>query len=247
MIRWVNVFLSFLAMSTVFGQTALENGNKAMLSESYQEALEHYEEVIQSQLESPELYGNMGMAAYKLGDLAKATLNYERVLRLDPHNSEAKNILKRINSELPIRVSVIPDFVLSRWYRAFYRLMSSSMWVILQIASLVILLYLLYQWWFVKREAAVKSQWALFGSVILLNIIVLLAANDKRKDERGGLAGIVMQAASMYEGADERSGEVMELGPGNKVFFQDEIADWYKVILEDKDVGWIKKEVVEKI
>ena len=57
----------------------------------------------------------------------------------------------------------------------------------------------------------------------------------------------MVEVSSINQAPDDISPEVTEVGEGIKVWITDELGDWYKVVLRDKDEGWIKKSEVEVI
>lgn len=86
------------------------------------------------------------------------------------------------------------------------------------------------------------KRWSIISALILAILVCGLLGYFQHATELGGNIGISSNVHNIYQAPDERSGEVVTIGPGNKVYILDTIGDWYKVQLEDKDAGWIKKE-----
>lgn len=78
----------------------LDKANKAYNEEKYTDAVKLYELAISSVGSSSDAYYNLGNAYYRTGKPGKAVLAYERALRLDPTNSDARQNLEFVNSRL---------------------------------------------------------------------------------------------------------------------------------------------------
>lgn len=63
------------------------------------ESIAAYEKLLQGGVESAALYYNLGNAYYRTGKIAASILNYERALKLDPNNKDAKYNLELVNSK----------------------------------------------------------------------------------------------------------------------------------------------------
>ena len=73
--------------ATASAQSLVKKAEDAYMSDKYGEAISIYQEVMQKEGVSSDLYYNMGNAYYKSGQLGKAVLFYERALLLNPVKS----------------------------------------------------------------------------------------------------------------------------------------------------------------
>ena len=81
--------------------TAFADANQLYADGNFADAANAYEAIIAEQPNS-EAYYNLGNAYFKQDELAKAILAYERCLRLDPRNKDAKyNLASRLVTVLP--------------------------------------------------------------------------------------------------------------------------------------------------
>ncbi|MEZ4982535.1 MAG: tetratricopeptide repeat protein [Saprospiraceae bacterium] len=69
-------------------QNDFEKASQLFSEGSYQESVEVLEALKKEEGGSFGLYYNLGNAYYRLGDMARARLNYERALLLKPYNKE---------------------------------------------------------------------------------------------------------------------------------------------------------------
>ncbi len=106
------VFLLALPMNVKANAAAkeqLKQANEAFTANNYQKAAELYEAVVSSEFESAALYYNLGNAYYQQQQTAKALLNYERALRLQPHNKNIQNNLQLAKARITQPVDELPE------------------------------------------------------------------------------------------------------------------------------------------
>ena len=78
----------------------VEQADSAYVQEKYKLAVELYQQAIQQDGVSSNLYYNLGNAYYRTGNVAQSILAYERALRLNPANEDARSNLEFVNSRI---------------------------------------------------------------------------------------------------------------------------------------------------
>ena len=219
--------------------------NQLMAEDKFSEAIAMMEAQIQKNRYSKELLMNLGYAHFKNGNFASSILNYERAKKLNPRDKNIREALSHVRGQLPIQITHIPDFILIRFFKSLITSFSSLTWSVLQILFFLALIVLLHHWLFKNRVTEWRFQhWSFLLSLLAMIVITGIFSYRSKSYEIGGNEGISTFNQSVRIAPDEKSTEVVEIGPGNKVYILDNIGDWYKVQLEDKDSGWIKKENV---
>src|SRR6266576_4225228 len=89
---------SFIAASA-FAQTDFDRANQEYTQGHFKEAISGYEALIRSGQWSANLFYDLGNAYFRVGDLGRAILNYERALALDRHHPEADANLRIVRDE----------------------------------------------------------------------------------------------------------------------------------------------------
>ena len=138
-LKGLSLLLLFILYSThLFAQSDFEAANTAYAEGRYAEAAAGYEELLTEQ-QNAMLYYNAGNAYFKQGELAKAILNYERALRLDPNHKDAKFNLEFAQSKITDNIEE-HDFFLSIWAQTIRNSMREHTWTILSIVLFILTL-----------------------------------------------------------------------------------------------------------
>ena len=243
---WICTML-FCQWSMGQSDDAFALGTRALKADNYTEAIRLYEMIIDEGWESKELYVNLARAYYGIDDIARSILNYERALLLDPKDKAIGESLTALNESLDYQITEIEDFILYRMYLGLVNQFSSTVWAVLHILSVVVLLAVLFQVLFIRKWTFNRSLYAILGCVVAIVVLSFLNTAKYAIEKDPNSAIVIVDQTSIYEAPDDRSEAVAPLGSGNKVFILDQIGDWYKVRLLDKDLGWIEKENVEPI
>ena len=230
------------------GQSLLSKANQLIDQEQFEESIQVLEKMVHESVISKEVYTNLAYAYYGTGDLPNAVLYYERALKMAPRDPKILNSLEHVKADLPIQITVIPDFILLRAFRHITNYLSSTNWSIVQIILAASIILLITRWlFFTENRSWTVNRLMTIAVLLSLSITAGIFSSQRSHFEEGGDSGISHIEQSLFKGPDDRSGIVSIIGPGNKVFILETIGEWYKVELEDKDVGWIRSESISLI
>ena len=240
--------LLLIILSTINFQLSTEfaAANEQYAAGNYAEAAQAYEAIIAEQPNS-EAYYNLGNAYFKQDELAKAILAYERCLRLDPRNKDAKYNLAFAQSRIIDNVEDNQMFFIKNWLQAIRNTMRETSWMILGIITFLIVLIgaLLF--------ALSKEQWlrktAFYTALIALFISVCACANAGSLHRRDSVReeAIITQGIVNVKASPDRSGtELFTLHEGTKVIIHETLGDWCNIHVGN-NVGWMKLSALERI
>lgn len=230
--------------------------NDQYASGNYAEAAAMYEEIIDSSLSEAnhsinpslsEAYYNLGNAYFKQGELAQAILAYERCLRLDPRNKDAKYNLAFAQSRIIDNIEDNQAFFISSWLRAVRNSLREHTWIILSICLFILtlvgaLLFALSQTYWLRKTAFYTAVVAFLISVCAVANAGSLHSRDTQRNEAVITQGIVNVKAS-----PDRSGtELFTLHEGTKVTIHETLGDWCNIQVAN-NIGWIPLAALERI
>jgi len=125
-------------------------GDSAYIKEDYAAAIQIYEALLKNG-EASEVYYNLGNSYYKIGEIAKAVLNYERALLLQPGNSDIRANLEVARAKTIDKVEPTPEVFFISWTKSLINCMSVDAWATWGIVSFILLIVSLYFFIFSKQ------------------------------------------------------------------------------------------------
>ncbi len=215
----------------------------------WDESVNAWQSISQVGVVSPELYYNLGNAYYKSGDCARAVLNYERALKVDPSYSDARYNLEFANAQLRDKIDSVPEFVLKNWMRKLSYLLSSNTWAILSLVLFALALALLLM--FLRGASTLMRRTGFYGAIVifLLSVNALGMSLWQKSMFQTRDEAIVMAPVSSVKSSPsaESSKDLFVLHECTKVTITDGLGDWCNIELSDGRQGWIKKSEIEVI
>lgn len=231
----------------------IENYTKAAADSAYmngdfKQAIQIYEELLKDG-EAAEIYYNLGNSYYKSDDIAKAILNYERTLLIEPGNADAHANLELARAKTIDKIEAIPEIFFVTWGKALVNTMSSNQWAYTAIIAFLLLIISASLFIFSKNVVAKKC--GFFAAIAMLIIVVLSNVFSMRQKSRiinRNNAIIVAPSAAVKSTPSESGTTLFVLHEGSKVEITDStMKNWKEIKLEDGKVGWLPDSSIEVI
>jgi tetratricopeptide (TPR) repeat protein len=219
-----------------------EKFNEAALSYSesrFDNALILYEDIISHGYESGALYYNAGNAYLKTDNLGKAILNYERALRIMPHDSDLKANLRYANSlkqqpameAAPLWLNRRIDSVLG-----FFTIdgLTRAAGVVYIFAILLLALAV-----FDDNRRRIIYRYVIFLAIALMIVITLLSFKIYQTEHID--SGIITEYIVDARFEPLREAPVhFKLYEGSKIIVLRTRGEWSQIKREDNKIGWIE-------
>lgn len=224
------------------------NADSAYVNQNYNQAIKDYEELL-SKGSSAELYYNLGNAYYRVDNITRAVLNYERALLLSPGDKDIRFNLQMARGKTIDKIVPETEMFFITWYRSVINIMSVDGWARTALISLglVIVFSLLYL--FSGRLALRKLGFFSGLFFVLVFFISNIFAYHQKKvlvDRRGA---IVISSSVPVKSTPAPSGtDLFILHEGTKVEITDSsLHDWKEIKIADGKEGWIETSHIEII
>lgn len=227
----------------------IDSAKNAYAEQNYEKAIGFYEKVLDKDLESAELYYNLGNAYYKLHDMASAILNYERAKQLAPNDDDIQYNLELARKQITDNIEPIPEFFLLRWAEEALDFFSSNTWALISLISFVAFLVLFSVYFYSGKLGVKKSSFWIGVIALLISIASFSFSYQQKQDIVNNREAIVFSPKVTVKSSPSESGTgLFVIHRGVKVqIVDDEIKGWYEVKLADGNTGWLKRETVEPI
>lgn len=222
--------------------------NRLYAEGRYAEAATLYDSLISEGYKAPEVYFNLGNAYFKMRQLGRAILNYERASRLRPSDEDINFNLQLARAYTVDKIENLPEFFLTSWWKSFCSLLSSNTWIILSIISFIACLILILIFLLTTRISLKKLFLSLTLFFLLLFGITFFSGMQQRKELREQKAAIVMApSVTAKSSPDAGSSDLFVLHEGTKVRIEDAVGTWVEIRIANGNKGWIESSNLEII
>ena len=237
------------AADRVYPDSLWQAGVEAYSAGEWEKAAQSWEAIREAGLESSELYYNIGNAYFKAGDLSHAILGYERALKLDPTNDDAKFNLEFAQNDVQDNIEEIPEIFIEVIGHKMCRILPSDTWAVLFILLLAASLGLALLFLLGGTPRARKSGFICGIVSLVLCLLCLDFAFRQRTEYRSTDSAIVTSAViSVKSSPDAQNGkDLFVLHEGTKVRILNEVGAWKNIELADGRQGWLNESDIEII
>ena len=229
------------------------NGEKAhadslYAQEEYDKAAAIYQTVADS-VQDAEVFYNLGCCHYRLDDMARAVLWFERAALLKPGDKDIRFNLELARSKTIDRITPRHEFFLVSVFRWLTQLMSLRQWAVLCIGLFAVSLLALGMFLYSDRYALRRAGFYTFVLFLLLTVLGNVCAFAQRNFAANRHSAIIMAPSVTVRSTPSESGnELFVLHEGTRVEIRDDsMKDWCEVQIADGKVGWVARKVMETI
>jgi tetratricopeptide (TPR) repeat protein len=215
--------------------------NAAYNSGNYNDAVELYQKILDTDMESVPVYYNMGNAYYKMHDYPMAIYNYEKALKLDPSNEEVRTNLEIANLAVVDKIEPVPQSFVERWWRSLRTMGSGDRWAWWSVAAFALLLVCLFMF-LRSRRMGLRKLGFFMGIVffIVFALSVVFAAQLKKAATTPDQAIITAPTVTVKSSPAVTSVDLFVLHEGTKVAILESSNGWNKVRIANGSIGWLE-------
>lgn len=246
--------ISLCANAMTIGQQA----DSAYNAENYKEAIELYNKSIAEEGRSSDIYYNLGNAYFRADKLGQAVLSYERALRLDPANKDARTNLEFVKNRIQDKPEDDTAFF-SSLHHSIVGSMTANAWAWTAFVIFIFLMGAVALYIFSTRVELRKV--GFFGGITLLVIFAyfLIIANDSAAFASDHNTAVVTVPSTQLTSAPRAprtsSDKVVLIHEGTAVEIVDSVATpddpqssmWYNVKINNNTKAWLRASDVERI
>lgn len=236
------------AMLETGSNVSKAEADSAYAKNDFTQAIQLYEALL-TQGEAAEVYYNLGNSYYKTEDIARAILNYERALLLQPGNTDIRANLEIARAKTVDKIVPIPEIFFVAWINSLINTMSVDAWAGVGIVSFMLFLIALGSFLYSKVVAWKKS--GFIAAIVLLMVVVLsnIFAWQQKSELQNRDEAIVLTPSVTVRSTPSESGTgLFILHEGCKLLIKDDtMREWKEIMLEDGKVGWVPASTIEVI
>ena len=222
--------------------------------QDYIEAIKLYNEAIKKEGSSAAIYYNLGNAYYRVDSLAKAIINYERALRLDPTDEDIRANLEFVRAKL-IDVQAT-DGITNVLVEKSMQMFSPNGWAIVSIVIFIGVLILVGGYIFSNNIRLRKIYFFTAIALFIINIISIIITINAASIVSGNKEAIIIaKSAQLSTSPSSESQKAMLLHEGSKVKvirelttpYDSKVKKWVEVEAAGDNRAWIDAKDIEII
>jgi len=218
-------------------QQYFDLGNSAYKEGKYEEAIENYEKVSDSGLESGNIYYNLGNSYFKKGKSGKAVFNYEKAFFFMPSDNDLMSNYEYVLASLNLDLQYFGTWPV-RFANVLFEGATIDLLTVLLSAIYFLAVALLICSLFFPGLKRGINVFLLFLSVVFALSAVSL--NSKITYLNKGAIVISKVADARFE-PTESGTTYFKLTEGGKVEILEKNENWYKIKRPDNKMGWVQK------
>lgn len=222
-------------------------GDSLYDTQLYVEAAAAYEDALKDGRNAAVLQ-NLGNAYFRMNDFTKATVAYERALRIEPSNKQLRHNVALCATKIEDRFAQKQEMFFVTWTRALRDSISTDAWAVLGVFFFLLFICGLALYQLSERQRLRKLGFFGGGFMLLLFLATQMFAMSQRSELRNRQRAVVTASpAQLHESSAPQSRSERELHPGVGVTLTDSTREAYEVELPDGTRGWMLRGDVERI
>ena len=243
----LTVLLS-LSSSAVYAQSKVQ-ADDAYQQEDYEKAIAAYLQIISKQGATADVYYNLGNAYFRVDSLASAILSWERALRLEPGDDDARYNLQVARSKTVDKIAPEREMFFITWYRSLVSLFPVDVWAAIGVCMLLVAVVSLLVYLFADAERLRRLTFFIaVAAFVLFLLSQLFAWQQQRSLQRHDEAIIMADTLSVKDSPAAGGSQLFTIHAGTKVVITDDtLPDWKQITLPDGRSGWVETSTLETI
>ena len=244
----LTVLLLLLLLPLAANAYTKQQADSLYAAEHYQEAAKQYEALLKQGVSS-DLYYNLGNCYYRMDDMTRAVLNYERAQLLSPGDRDVRINLQMARSKTIDKIVPESEMFFVTWYHSLVNLMSVDGWARMSLVSLIVAIILALAYLF--SDLIWLRKVGFFAGLLFLVVFVLsnLFAYQQKQALVFRSGAIIIRSAVNVKSTPAHNGtDLFILHEGTKVTITDNtMKEWREIRVADGKEGWLPTKDLEVI
>ncbi|HEV8376214.1 MAG TPA: tetratricopeptide repeat protein [Candidatus Polarisedimenticolia bacterium] len=222
-------------------EVLFDEGNAAYARGDFSTAEKAYLKILDGGLRNSRVYYNLANACFRQNQIGRAILFYEKAVRLDPADPDARENLHYASQRIRDRIAEDPAplaiALLQRGLRVIGLEQTTRIFLALYLSAMLAAAIGIAGWrkrW--ARTAGILAASLFFLALLAGGWMVLQERARNAQDE----AIVLVEKLEVYSGPGDENTLLASLHEGTKVRIHSQRGDWTQVTIPDGRAGWLK-------
>ncbi len=171
------ISLIIIHLTTHSSDKIFETADSLFQKNEYELAINYYNKILENNLESSEVYYNLGVCFFKIKEYRNSKKNFQKSLILNPKNKLSKHWITQINKK--INEKNMPQMFYVKWRDYIANMFDTFTWILISFTLILFLAIItILKYLFNKKVNTILI------TFLLLNLIVFYFTNYKVNDNK---------------------------------------------------------------
>jgi len=171
------ISLIIFHLTTYSSDKIFETADSLFQKNEYELAINYYNKILENNLESSEVYYNLGICYFKIKEYRNSKKNFQKSLILNPKIKLSEHWITQINKK--INEKNIPQMFYVKWINFIVNMFDTFTWILISfILILCLVITITFKYLFNKKVNTIVI------TLLLLNLIVFYFTNNKIENNK---------------------------------------------------------------
>jgi tetratricopeptide (TPR) repeat protein len=250
----ITIFLFLLNFFALFNAIALENkvlyinAQNAYKNQDYYTAIKAYKQILANNVIAPEVFYNLGNCYYKIDSIGKSIQYYEKARKIIGDDEDLMHNLKFAHNRTVDKIEPMPEFVVTSTWKNIVNFKTADTWANYMVINFVFVFVSLILFQLAKQSSLKKTFFGLSMLLIGVTAMFYMLAKSRTIADNSINQGVVITPSCSVKSAPQSVATDLFLIHEGTVFKIIEIqSDWFKIRLDNGNIGWIQKSAIGEI
>ena len=171
------ISLIIFHLTTYSSDKIFETADSLFQKNEYELAINYYNKILENNLESSEVYYNLGICFFKIKEYRNSKKNFQKSLILNPKIKLSEHWITQINKK--INEKNMPQMFYVKWRNFIVNMFETFTWILISfILILCLVITITFKYLFNKKVNTIVI------TLLLLNLIVFYFTNNKIENNK---------------------------------------------------------------
>ncbi len=242
------IILSTLKTMATDNQASYLDAQSAYKSQDYKTAIANYKQILANDIVAPEVFYNLGNCYFKIDSIGRAIQYYEKARKIIGDEEDLMHNLKMAHNKTVDKIEPMPEFVVTSTWKNIVNFKTADTWAKYALINFAFAFILLLVFQLAKQPSIKKIFFGLaLFSVFITGMFYLLAKSRNNADNSISHGVLIPSSVSVKSAPQSIATDLFVIHEGAVFKIIENQNDWYKIRLDNGNLGWIQKYAIGEI